>query len=117
MPVFLCSIVLLADSPVSRLTVEVQSANSGKPVERASVVVKFVKGRAKMKLGTKIRTTWETKTDQTGHAKIPTVPRGTVQVQVIASNYQTFGGLFDLDEDEKTITIKLNPPQAQYTAH
>jgi hypothetical protein len=113
----LCSMTPGAGAPATKLTVEVQSASSGKPIDRASVIVKFVKGRAKIKLGWKDRTTWETKTDQGGLAKIPSIPQGTIQVQVIASNFQTFGGVFDVNEDEKTITIKLNPPQAQYSAH
>jgi hypothetical protein len=36
---------------------------------------------------------------------------------VIAKNYQTFGDNFDVDEDQKTVEIKLKPPQAQYSAH
>jgi hypothetical protein len=38
-------------------------------------------------------------------------------VQIIAKEYQTFGQNFDVDEEEKTIDIKLNPPQPQYSAH
>ena len=49
--------------------------------------------------------------------KIPSVPQGKIQVQVIAKDYQTFGQNFDIDEDEKTIDVKLNPPQPQYSAH
>jgi hypothetical protein len=36
---------------------------------------------------------------------------------VIAKGYQTFGDTFDVDEDERTIEIKLNPPQKQYSSH
>jgi hypothetical protein len=50
-------------------------------------------------------------------AKIPSIPKGKVLIQIIASNYQTFGQTFDVTEDERTIEIKLNPPQAQYSAH
>ena len=45
------------------------------------------------------------------------VTKGKVQIQIIAKNYQTFGDTFDVTEDERTIEIKLNPPQAQYSAH
>jgi hypothetical protein len=107
---------LYAAPPLTTLTVEVQTL-SGNPVERASVVVKFVRGRAKMKLGKKMRTTWETRTNQTGIAKIPPIPQGQILVQVIAKGYQTFGRTFDVDEEEKTIEVKLNPPQAQYSSH
>ena len=38
-------------------------------------------------------------------------------MQVIAKGYQTFGQTFDIDEEKKTIDVKLNPPQAQYSSH
>jgi hypothetical protein len=90
---------------------------SGKPVDRADVVVKFVAGRSIVKLGKKIRTSWEIRTTQEGTAEVPEIPKGKILIQVIAKNYQTFGQTFDVTEDEKTIEIKLNPPQTQYTAH
>jgi len=107
---------LLAAAEMTTLTIEVKSL-SDHPVERASVIVKFVKGRAKMKLGKKILKTWETRTNQEGVAKIPPIPQGTIQVQVIAKGYQTFGQIFDIDDEAKTIEVKLNPPQAQYSSH
>jgi hypothetical protein len=89
----------------------------GKPVDRASVVIRFVQGRSVAKLGKKMITSWETRTNQDGLAKVPEMPQGTVLVQVIAKGYQTFGKQFDVDEDDKTIEIKLNPPQPQHSAH
>jgi hypothetical protein len=89
----------------------------GKPVDRASVVIRFVQGRSVVKLGKKMITSWETRTNQDGLAKVPEMPQGTVLVQVIAKGYQTFGKQFDVDEDDKTIEIKLNPPQPQHSAH
>lgn len=98
------------------LTVVVTNKD-GKPVNRASVVVKFVQGRSKVKFGKKIRTEWDLKTSQEGVAKIPSIPQGKILIQVIAPNYQTFGQTFDIEEAEKTVEVKLNPPQPQYTAH
>jgi hypothetical protein len=69
------------------------------------------------KFGKKIRTEWEQQTNEEGIAKIPALPQGTILVQVIAKNYQTFGQNFDVAEEQKTLDITLNPPQAQYTAH
>jgi hypothetical protein len=112
----LFALSLFAAAPMTTLTVEVKSPG-GNPVDRASVIVKFVKGRAKMKLGKKIMTTWETRTNQEGLAKIPPIPQGSIQVQVIAKGYQTFGHIFEVDDEEKTIEVKLNPPQAQYSSH
>jgi hypothetical protein len=107
---------VLAAAEMTTLRVEVKTL-SGKPVDRASVIVKFVKGRAKMKLGKRILKTWETRTNQDGLAKIPPIPQGSIQVQVIAKGYQTFGQIFDVDEEQKTIEVRLNPPQDQYSSH
>ena len=112
----LCSLPLLADPPMTKLRIEVRSV-SDKPVERASVIVRFVEGRSAIKLGKKIRTNWELKTNQEGVATIPPVPQGKILVQVIAKGYQTFGNTFDISEEEKTVEVKLNPPQDQFSVH
>ena len=106
----------LLSADMTKLTIEVKS-KSGKPVDHASVIVKFVKGRSVVKLGRKMRTAWELQTNEDGVARIPTIPQGTILVQVIAKNYQTFGQNFDVDEEQKTLEITLNPPQSQYSAH
>jgi len=107
---------LAADPPMTNLRIEVKSLKD-KPVERASVVIDFVEGRSVVKFGKKIRTHWETRTSQEGVVKIPPVPQGKIKIVVIAKGYQTFGQIFEVSEEEKTIEIKLNPPQAQYSAH
>jgi len=89
----------------------------GKPVDRASVVIRFVQGRSIVKLGKKMITSWETRTNQDGLAKVPEMPQGTVLIQVIAKGYQTFGQQFTVEEDDKTIEIRLNPPQPQHSVH
>ena len=81
------------------------------------MIVTFVKGRAPAKLYKKEYTHWELKTNMQGIAKIPPIPQGTIKVQIIASNYQTFGDFFEVEEAEKTITIQLKDPQSQYSAH
>jgi hypothetical protein len=101
---------------MTKLRVEVTNLND-KPVDRASVIVRFVEGRSVIKLGKKIRTQWEVRTNQEGIAKIPPIPQGKILVQVIAKGYQTYGKTIDVDEEEKTVEIKLNPPQAPYSAH
>jgi hypothetical protein len=100
----------------TRIKVEVLTL-SGKPVDRAAVVVDFVKGRSIAKLGKKIITHWEVRTNQEGIAKVPVLPQGDVRIQVIARGYQTFGQTYEINEPEKTITVKLNPPQPQHTEH
>ena len=97
----------------TRLTVEVLSSDTGKPVDRASVVIVFKHGLGvNMK---KIRTNWETKTNQEGKVTVPDMPRGEVQIQVIAGTFQTFGGVYQTTEPQQTISIKLNRPQTQYS--
>jgi Carboxypeptidase regulatory-like domain len=98
------------------LRIEVKTLG-GAPVERAAVIVRFVEGRSVVKLGKKIRTTWETRTNMEGVAKVPSLPQGKIMIQVIAKGYQTFGQEFEISEEEKTIQIKLNPPQPQYSVH
>jgi hypothetical protein len=112
----LFALTMLASPPMTTLTIEVLN-QEGKPVDRASVVVKFVKGHSLVKLGKGIHKEWDMKTSQEGRVTIPPIPQGTILIQVIAKNYQTFGDNFDVDEPTKTITIKLNPPQGQYSAH
>ncbi len=110
------ALLLPADAPMTRLRIEVRNYN-GKPVERASVVVRFVEGRSAAKLGKKVITQWELRTNQEGVVKVPPIPQGKILVQVIAKGYQTFGQTFEVAEEEKTIEVKLNPPQPQYSAH
>jgi hypothetical protein len=107
---------LFADDDTTRLIVEVKTLG-GKPIDRASVVVKFVEGRSIVKLGKKVQTSWEVRTNQEGVAKVPPLPEGKVRVQVIAKGYQTYGQTFEVSGPEKTLTIKLNPPQPPYSAH
>jgi len=108
--------VVLADPPMTTIRIEVKTY-SDKPIDRASVIVKFVEGRDYVKLGKKIQTSWQLKTNQEGLAKIPAVPQGKIQVQVIAKGYQTFGQVFEVNEAERTIEVKLNAPQPQVSAH
>ena len=103
----------LSAADQTKLTVHVASATSGKPIDRASVIVRFKEGMGvNLK---KIQTSWETKTNQDGNVTLPSMPQGKIQIQIIASNYQTFGQMYDTTKPEETIEIKLNLPQAQYS--
>ncbi len=107
---------VFADTPMTSIRVEVTN-DIGKPVDRAGVVVKFIKGRSAAKLGKKIIKSWEMRTNSDGWVKIPPIPQGEILIQVIARNYQTFGETFDVTEEERTIQVKLSPPQKQYSTH
>ena len=101
---------------MTKINIVIKS-NTGKPVDRASVVVRFVQGHSVVKLGKAVRTTFEVRTNQEGEVSIPSIPQGKIRIQVIAKGYQTFGDIFDVAEEEKTVNITLNPPQQQYSAH
>jgi hypothetical protein len=106
----------LSADDTTQLKVEVKTLGD-KPIERASVIIDFVEGRSIVKMGKKNMTHWEIRTNQEGIAKLPKIPQGKVRVQVIAKSYQTYGQVYELDTPEKTLVIKLNPPQQQYSAH
>jgi hypothetical protein len=106
----------LAEAPMTKINIVLKD-QAGKPVDHASVVVRFVQGHSVVKLGKAIRTTFELRSNQEGEARIPSIPQGKILVQVIAKGYQTFGQTFDVTEEEKTLDITLNPPQQQYSAH
>ncbi len=106
----------LVAADMTKIQVKVTNLD-GKPIDRASVIVKFVSGHSVVKLGKSVMTHWEVRTNQDGVAKIPALPQGNLLVQIIAKGYQTFGETFDITEAEKSLVIKLNPPQSQYSAH
>jgi len=114
---FASALPVLADPPMTKIRVEVRKATTDKPVDRASVVVRFVEGRSVVKLGKKIMTSYQMRTNQDGVASMPAIPQGKIQIQVIAKGFQTFGQIFDIGEEEKTVEIKLNDPQPQYSVH
>lgn len=105
-----------ASAPQTTITVMVKN-QFDKPVDNAAVILDFLGSHQVMKLGKRKPIHWEVHTNLHGIAHFPPVPQGTVQLQVVTKDYQTFGDKFDVDTDEKAIDIKLNPPQKQYSAH
>ena len=116
---FLPALLVAGPAPTPKMTnLEIVVTNdTGRPLESASVIVKFVEGRSKIKFGAKIRTEWDLKTGPDGKVKVPSIPQGNILIQVIEKNYQTFGQTFNVEQDAQTIDIKLKPPQPQYTSH
>src|SRR4051794_11229930 len=87
---FLAAAVLLGGlaatamaAPMTKIAIIVKN-QAGKPVEHASVVVRFVQGHSIVKLGKSIKTTFELRSNQEGEASIPSIPQGKILVQVIA---------------------------------
>src|ERR1043166_3742818 len=107
LPALLMGVLAVHAADMTKLNITIKT-QSGKPIDRASVIVRFVEGHSIVKLGKAIRTTFELRTNQDGEAKIPTIPQGKIRIQVIAKGYQTFGEVFDVTQEEKDIDIKLN---------
>lgn len=111
-----CAMTLAADDQKTTIRVNVKNQYD-KPVENAAVILDFLGSHQVIKLGKRKPIHWEVKTNQEGTAHFPPVPEGTVQLQVISSRYQTYGEKLEVAGGEKTLDIKLNPPQNQYSAH
>jgi uncharacterized GH25 family protein len=112
----LASLLLSAAAPQTAVSVTVKD-QFDKPIDNAAVILDFLGSHQIAKLGRRKQTHWEVHTNQQGLAHFPPVPQGTIQLQVVAKNHQTFGKKFDIDTDQKTIAVKLKPPQEQYTAN
>ncbi|HYM10399.1 MAG TPA: carboxypeptidase-like regulatory domain-containing protein [Bryobacterales bacterium] len=96
-----------AKQNTTKITVRVRDHNN-EPVDRAAVIVKRMRGKH-------VKTSYELRTSQEGTAPLPPLPQGTFLIQVIAKGYQTYGEKFTVTEPEKTIDIRLSPPQAQFS--
>jgi len=105
-----------ADTEMTKITVHVKTAG-GRPIEQAEVVVNFVQGRSVTKLGKNVMTSFDLHTNQDGIARIPSIPQGKIKFLVHAKGYQTYGEVIDINQEEKTLEVTLNPPQPQYSAH
>src|SRR5581483_8307671 len=114
----LCSLIVpaFARSPETTLTVKVTNLK-GEPVDRAAVIIRFVSGHSVVKMGKANSTQYELRTNQEGVAHFPPIPQGKIRVQVIDKRYQTWGDTIEVADDQKTVEVKLNPPQSQYSAH
>ncbi len=105
-----------AAAPGTTISVSVRN-QFDKPVDNAAVILDFLGSHQIVKLGKRKPIHWEVHTNMQGIAHFPPVPEGTVQLQVIKKEYQTFGDKFDVDTPDKKIDIKLSPPQKQYSVH
>jgi hypothetical protein len=97
------------DATVNFLVVR---ANNGKPVRNAAVVLHEVDVKGRQAKGG-----YELKTDLEGKTSFDGVPYGKLRVQVLAHEFQTFGQDYEINQPEQEITIKLNPPQKQFSVY
>jgi hypothetical protein len=93
------------------LTIVVTNLEDKKPVESASVYVKFVQARV---LGKDKKIEMNLKTNLSGVVHVPEIPRGKFLVQVIAPGWKTFGEYYEVDQAEQTINIELARPPKWY---
>src|SRR6266576_1585701 len=93
------------------LTIVVTNAEDKKPVDSASVYVKFVQARM---LGKDKKIEMNLKTNLSGVCHVPEIPRGRFLVQVIAPGWKTFGEYYEVDQAEQTINIELARPPKWY---
>src|SRR5260370_9138409 len=87
--------VAMAAAPMTKINIVLKD-QAGRPVDHASVLVRFVQGHSVVKLGKPVRTTFELRSNQEGEARIPSIPQRKILVQVIAKGYQTFGQTSDV---------------------
>jgi protocatechuate 3,4-dioxygenase beta subunit len=103
------------DHKSERSTVKLKilvTSPDGKPVSNASVYVRFNESGGLFhhdKLAE-----LDLKTNEDGSVRVPPVPQGKIMVQVIAPGWHTFGKWYDVEKDEESIAIKLQPPPHWY---
>jgi hypothetical protein len=115
---FLGLVLAAHAAELTKLTIVVKT-QAGRPVDRAEVIVRW-KANAKhprLSYGKNVQRQFDVRTDQEGQVEVPSIPQGSIQIQVFAQGYQTFGKIFEIFDEEKTVEVTLNPPQQQYSAH
>jgi Carboxypeptidase regulatory-like domain len=97
-----------APPPTSKVDVMVVRDDDSKPIENAAVVFQLEGEKGNMEL----------KTNEDGKSTIDVLPLGsTMQLQVIAKGYQTYGEQYKIDKAEMTFAIRLKRPAEQYSIY
>lgn len=94
-----------------RLTIVVTGGEDKKPVDSASVYVRFVEEH---KHGKDKKIEMNLKTNQSGVCHVPVIPPGKFVIQVIADGWKTYGEYYDINQTEQTINITLARPPKWY---
>jgi len=100
-----------SDSKDVRLTIVVTGGEDKKPIDSASVYVRYVEEH---KHGRDKKIEMNLKTNQSGVCHVPVIPPGKFVVQVIADGWKTYGEYYDVNETEQTININLVRPPKWY---
>ena len=94
-----------------RLTIVVTGGEDKKPVDSASVYIRYVEEH---KHGRDKKIEMNLKTNQSGICHVPVLPPGKFIVQVIADGWKTYGEYYDINQTEQTINIALVRPPKWY---
>jgi len=100
-----------AGSKDVRLTIVVTGGEDKKPIDSASVYVRYVEEH---KHGKDKKIEMNLKTNQSGVCHVPVIPPGKFIVQVIADGWKTYGEYYDINQTEQTINISLVRPPKWY---
>jgi len=100
------------EGPTASLRFVVVREANGKPVSNAQVVLHPVNRKGKATKGE-----MDLKTDAEGRTRVDGVPYGSVEVQVLAPGFQTFGEDYEVKQAEMEITVKLKRPGGQYSIY
>ena len=100
-----------SDARDVRLTIVVTGGEDKKPVDSASVYVRYVEEH---KHGKDKKVEMNLKTNQSGVCHVPVIPPGKFVVQVIADGWKTYGEYYDINQTEQTINITLVRPPKWY---
>jgi len=97
------------DSRTTRLHITVTGGKYDKPVDNASVYVRFPEKPGSDKLAE-----LDLKTDENGNVRVPPIPRGKIMIQVVATSWKTFGKWYDIEQAEEDVKIQLEDPPHWY---
>jgi 5-hydroxyisourate hydrolase-like protein (transthyretin family) len=112
LPLMLCTALLADKKPSAEIDFVVLREANGKPVRNASVILHSVN-----KDGKQSKDAYEVKTDSDGKVSLSGLDFGKYRVQVLAEHLQTYGDDIEITEPQKNMTIKLKPPQSQYSIY
>jgi len=100
-----------SDAKDVRLTIVVTGGEDKKPIDSASVYVRYVEEH---KHGKDKKIEMNLKTNQSGVCHVPVIPPGKFVIQVIADGWKTYGEYYDISQTEQTINITLVRPPKWY---
>jgi hypothetical protein len=97
--------------PGTRVTIEVSGGDKDRPIENASVYLKYIEEH---KIAKNKQFELNVKTNREGIAHIPDAPLGRVEIQIVAEGWKTFGRWYDITSSKEPIKIHLDRPPKWY---